>query len=235
MLKTLIRSFVVALVFGVGTCAQTNQGVRPSEASLNERALQLEPYIVDAAQRYGVDPRLLRVLCFMESRFRVEAVSPKGARGPMQLMPDTALRYGVLNPHDPRQAVEGAARYLTDLLIRFGGRVDLAMAAYNSGEGTVASFLTGRALLLPSGKLINPHRLITDGIPPYRETKEYVRQGINLMFGRQPPPMLFAGRSTTKRTQSFAPPRDFTIDSFVESEMNSGKSQVRMASFIDVP
>ena len=109
------------------------------DSTLSQRARLLEPLIVESAQRYGIDTRLLWTLCFVESRFKVDAVSPKGARGPMQFMPDTAARYGLINPHDPKAAIDAAAQYLRDLLQKFGGRIDLALAAYNSGEGAVES------------------------------------------------------------------------------------------------
>jgi soluble lytic murein transglycosylase-like protein len=234
MLQTLIRLVVVVLVMGAGINAQTNRAVGPSQALLNKKATELEPYIADAARRHGIEARVLRILCFMESRFRVDAVSPKGARGPMQFMPDTARRFGVVNPHDPRQAIDGAARYLRDLLNRFGGRVDLAMAAYNSGEGTVESFLTGRSLLLPSGKLINPRRLITGGIPPYKETRDYVRQGLALLLKKEPSQTSLPGRSATARSQTLSPRRDFTLDSYERREVTTGNAQLRAASFIEV-
>ncbi len=98
----------------------------------------------------------------------------------MQFMPDTARRYGLQNPHDPRAAIDAAAHYLRDLLIRFDGRLDLALAAYNAGEGTVESFQTGRPLRLTSGKIINPRGLTTGGLPPYSETRTYVNSIINL-------------------------------------------------------
>ncbi len=94
-------------------------------------------------------------------------------------MPDTAKRFGVRNPHDPQQAIDAAARYLRDLLMKFDGRLDLALAAYNAGEGTVESFQTGRPLVLASGKIINRRGRITGGIPPYRETQDYVRSAIS--------------------------------------------------------
>lgn len=235
MLQTLIRSLVVVLVLGAAINAQTKRKLGSSEASLNERARQLEPYIAASAIRYGLDPQLLRILCFMESRFRLDAISPKGARGPMQLMPNTARRYGVLNPRDPRQAVDGAAKYLRDLLNRFGGRVDLAMAAYNSGEGTVESFLTGRSLLLPNGKIVNPRRVTTGGIPPYPETRDYVREGLTLLLRKELSPTLSPKLLLTGRSQVGSRRRDFTLDSFVGSEVTDGKSQLRVASFIDVP
>jgi len=219
---------------GAGINAQTNRAVGPSQVSLNERARLLEPYIAYSAQRFGLDARLLRILCFMESRFRVEAVSPKGARGPMQLMPDTARRYGVLNPHDPRQAIYGAARYLRDLLIRFGGRVDLAMAAYNAGESTVESFLAGRSLLLPNGKLINPRRLVTGGIPPYTETRDYVRQGLSLLLRKELPQFWLPSVLSSGRSHVGSLRRDSVLDAYVESDLKASKTQLRMACFIDV-
>jgi soluble lytic murein transglycosylase-like protein len=156
--------------------------VRHSPApSLQDRAREYDPFIVESASRYGIDPRILRAVCFIESRFRVEATSPKGARGLMQFMPATAARYGLRNPYDPRDAIDAAARYLRDLLKKFRGRVDLALAAYNAGEGVVESFQTGTPLVLATGKIINPRGLITGGIPPYRETEEYVRSGIGLL------------------------------------------------------
>ena len=154
------------------------QGRSEGGPSLQDRARQIEPFISESSRRYGIDARILRILCFIESRYRLDAVSPKGARGPMQFMPDTAKRFGLKNPHDPKEAIDAAARYLRDLLKRFGGRLDLALAAYNSGEGTVESFQTGRPLILASGKIINPRGRITGGIPPYPETQNYVRSAI---------------------------------------------------------
>jgi soluble lytic murein transglycosylase-like protein len=157
------------------------QARRQPGPSLPERERQLEPLIIDSAQRYGIDPRILRTVCFIESRFRPNAVSPKGARGLMQFMPETAVAYGLQNPHDPKAAIDAAAHYLRDLLRKFGGRVDLALAAYNAGEGTVESFQTGRPLVLANRKIINPRRLITGGMPPYRETQQYVKSAIVLL------------------------------------------------------
>ncbi len=155
------------------TLAVAGNGQRPTDrdSSLQERALRLEPFIEDASRRYGVDPQILRTLCFLESRYRLDVVSPKGARGPMQFMPATANKYGLLNPHDPKSALDAAARYLRDLLRKFNGRADLAIAAYNAGEGTVEAFLTGRSIRLADGKIINPGNIRTGGIPPYPETK----------------------------------------------------------------
>ncbi len=233
MLRLIIRLLCLSVLFAVVVSAQTRD-VRPSQVAINERARQVEPFIDAAARRYGVDANLLRAVCFIESRFRVDALSPKGARGPMQFMPDTARRYGLVNPYDPQQAIDAAARYLKDLLKRFGGRVDLALAAYNSGEGTVNSFLTGHPLVLPSGKLINPHRLITGGVPPYTETQNYVRQGLSLLrqvvsTKKVLPTQLGISGSTTS-----SPPRDFTVDTVNVDIPIINKSRPRIDSFIDV-
>ncbi|HEY6802915.1 MAG TPA: lytic transglycosylase domain-containing protein [Pyrinomonadaceae bacterium] len=151
------------------------------DQKLRVRASLYEPLIASAARRYSVDPRLLWTIAYLESRFRREAISYKDGRpcayGMMQFTAPTAVRYGLKNPHDAKEAIDAAARYVRDLQARFGSRGDLILAAYNAGEGTVEAFRAGKRLVLPNMKIINPGGIQTDGIPPYQETREYVERG----------------------------------------------------------
>jgi len=117
---------------------------------------QFDGYLIDSGTRNGIDPLLLYSIMHQESSFKSHAISPKGARGLMQLMPGTAIRYGVTNIFDPRQNIEGSARYVRFLLDRFDGDVNLTLAGYNAGEGAVEKYGWR--------------------IPPYAETQEYVRR-----------------------------------------------------------
>jgi soluble lytic murein transglycosylase-like protein len=110
-------------------------------------------HIVAVARAYELEPALIHAVISAESGYNPLARSPKGAKGLMQLMPATAKRYGVDNPLDPEQNIEGGAAYLRDLLKLFGNDLNLALAAYNAGEGRVMEY---------------------GSIPPYQETKQYV-------------------------------------------------------------
>lgn len=131
--------------------------------------------IYEESARYRIDPNLVLALVWQESGFKLNAVSPKNARGPLQLMPQTAARFGVRNPHDAKESVRGGVRYLVELLDRFGGNVSLALAAYNAGELSVEAYLYGKTVIV-EGKVINRRGVRTDGIPPYAETINYVRR-----------------------------------------------------------
>lgn len=111
--------------------------------------------IVSAAQKHSIDPAWVRAIIHAESNFNPRAVSHAGAQGLMQLMPATARRFGVSAPFDPLQNISGGTKYLAWLLKRFNGNHTLATAAYNAGEGAVDRY---------------------NGIPPYRETRNYVQR-----------------------------------------------------------
>lgn len=202
---------------------------RHDDRALHERAVRLEPFIVVAAKRYGVDARLLRAICFIESRYRVNVISPKGARGPMQFMPDTAARYGLLDPHDPEQAIDAGARYFRDLLRKFDGRVDLALAAYNAGEGAVISFMRGKPLVLRDGRIVNARGVVTGGIPPYAETQKYVRSILALLNSGVTERVDRSNLRVRLDTR-----RDVTLDVLELSERHQKIFRTRPSSFIEV-
>jgi len=159
-------SLVLALrAGGEITCpASMVERIGPDEVYHPEEApaaaLPPVPYgdlIHDAATRAGVDPLLVRAVIQVESAYQPTARSAKGAMGLMQLMPATARRYSVRDPYDPTSNIEAGTRHLKMLLDRF--ELSLALAAYNAGEAAVERFR---------------------GIPPYRETQNYVRQVLRL-------------------------------------------------------
>jgi len=227
MLKRFVHTSALVLLVGVNITAQIR------EPSIRKRSQSIEPYIVESARRYGIDPRILRVLCYLESRFRLDAVSSKGARGPMQFMPETAARYGLTNPHDPRAALDAAARYLRDLLRRFDGRIDLAIAAYNAGEGTVDAFQKGRILRMENGRVLNEAKMITGGIPPYRETQNYVRSAIRLLTEDGLVMTKTSHMSITDKNLTWI--RDFTIDVSNLNRSASRSTEQVTPFFIDIP
>jgi soluble lytic murein transglycosylase-like protein len=137
------------------------------QTTVNKQVNNINPVynqmISEAGERHGVDPELIRLVIDQESGFKASARSPKNARGLMQLIPETAQRFGIKNPWDPRQNIEGGTRYLKWLLERFDGDVKLALAGYNAGENAVKRF--------------------GNKIPPYKETREYVKK-ITAAYGK---------------------------------------------------
>jgi hypothetical protein len=118
------------------------------------------------ARRHGLDPDLVAAVVSVESGFRPEAVSPRGAQGLMQLMPKTAASLGVEDAFDAEQNLDGGARHLGQLLTLYGGDLVRALAAYNAGEGAVARH---------------------GGVPPYRETRAYVKKVLERYQGKKKP------------------------------------------------
>ena len=133
----------------------TSEDFRPLPATI-----AYNDAIAEAADLYKLDPNLIRAIIRAESAFNPFAVSRAGAQGLMQLMPAVAEELNVLDPFDPRQNIFGGARYLRWLLDRNDGNLDLAVASYNAGPGAVDRY---------------------NGIPPYRETRNYVKK-VNLFL-----------------------------------------------------
>lgn len=138
-----------ARTYGV-TAVATVRTTRP----LNRRAAEYDGLIEEHAAIHAISADLVRAVIQAESAFNAAARSPKGAMGLMQLMPATAAELGVTRPYDPADNIRGGVTYLKQLLDRYGGNEELALAAYNAGPGAV-------------------HRY-GNTVPPYRETREYV-------------------------------------------------------------
>ena len=134
----------------------TSMPLNPSLGGFTTGNSDVDNYIVESGKRNAVDPLLLYSIMHQESSFKPRAMSNKGARGLMQLIPSTASRFGVTNIWDPKQNIEGGARYMRFLLNLFNGDVRLALAGYNAGEGAVMKY--------------------GYQVPPYSETREYVRR-----------------------------------------------------------
>jgi soluble lytic murein transglycosylase-like protein len=141
----------------------------PSDFSLSGRPLGwmsvdrdgVEKFVKEAAERHKVDPALVRAVIEAESGWNPRAYSRKGAGGLMQLIPTTAQRFGAYDVFNPEQNIDAGVKYLRTLLERYNGNLDLALAAYNAGEGAV-----DRA----------------HGVPSYRETRNYIQKVQNAYF-----------------------------------------------------
>jgi len=150
---------LVTVIDGGGATTATQRTAMPFE---------LTTLVNAASTRYRLDAALIGALIFVESRYRPDARSPKGALGLMQLMPDTAARYGVKSERellDPSTNVDVGVRHLRSLRELYGGRVDLMLAAYNAGEAAV--------------------RRHGNRVPPYPETEAYVQQIMAMSRGRE--------------------------------------------------
>jgi hypothetical protein len=137
---------------------------RSDEATSGSPAVsdpKLDQIVREAAERHDLDPALVKAVISTESNWNPYAVSPKGAMGLMQLVPSTAERFGVGNPYDPAQNIEGGTAYLKELLDRYHGDLKKSLAAYNAGPGAVDA---------------------SGGVPWYPETRRYVRKVTNAYF-----------------------------------------------------
>jgi hypothetical protein len=154
------------VIFNDGVGEKRPAGARRTNdqwlASRISRPSAYDNLITNAAENHSLDPRLVKSVMLVESGFNASAVSNKGARGLMQLMPATAERHGVKNVHDPAQNIAGGTKYLSHLLELFDGNLEKSLAAYNAGEGAVARY---------------------GGIPPYDETRDYVRKALTAYYG----------------------------------------------------
>jgi len=142
----------------IGVPPETVRGFVPDEVVeevVGPAGTDIEALAIATARQHGLDPDLVLAVVGVESAFRPKAVSPKGAQGLMQLMPGTAAELGVEDALDPAQNLDGGVRHLGSLLTLYGGDLSRALAAYNAGEGAVARH---------------------GGIPPFKETREYVRK-----------------------------------------------------------
>ena len=139
---------------------------------------KIDKLVEQTATRFKVDPDLVRAIVRVESDYDPKAVSSKGAMGLMQLIPETAHRFGVVNAFDPKQNLEGGVNYLKYLLGLFGGDLSKSLAAYNAGEHTVQRF---------------------GGIPDFPETQDYVRKVTSIYRpGAAPAPAMFTSKEPPK-------------------------------------
>lgn len=148
-----------ALGGGMADPGRFNNQVSPVSQVKEKTAGSVEKSIDAMAQKYSVNPCLIEQVVKAESGFNTNATSAAGAMGLMQLMPGTAASYGVQNPYDPTQNLDGGTHFLKDLLDRYQGNIPLTLAAYNAGPGAVEKY---------------------QGVPPYKETQAYVQ---NIMAG----------------------------------------------------
>src|SRR2546426_324149 len=156
LVLTMIAGYVTSSITGVHEGSPV--GDAPTPAGVEERpestsvSVKIDSHIADMAIRYGLSKALIAAVIEAESQYNPRAISPRGAQGLMQLMPETAAILRVGDPFDPRENIEGGVRHLRSLMDRFDNNLPLALAAYNAGEQAVVRY---------------------GGVPPYRQTRQY--------------------------------------------------------------
>jgi hypothetical protein len=177
--------------------------------------------IRQAAQTHGISEGLIKAVMHTESGFNVNARSPVGAQGLMQLMPATARRFNVSNAYDPQQNINAGAKYLAWLMKRFNGNTSLALAGYNAGEGNVQKY---------------------GGIPPFRETQDYVRRVSSRYSNLYSGSLNISSNSPASNTQVIAQSANYNEDSAPSTQLSVSRTaparQIILASdgsYTDAP
>ena len=152
---TLVLSTTPKVGASVTYAVRNVSDIRTTRRGVNRRAEEFEPLIATYAEKHDVRADLVRAVIQAESAFDPLARSQKGAMGLMQLMPATAAELGVTDPYDPAQNIRGGVAYLKSLLVQYSHNEELALAAYNAGPTAVDKY---------------------DGVPPYRETRNYIER-----------------------------------------------------------
>jgi soluble lytic murein transglycosylase-like protein len=168
-LFTNVTGILFSRVLAPEVIAHSVPALKPIPADIPTSGREdLDRLIFEAGEREGVDPRFIHAVIWQESKYKTTARSHAGAQGLMQLMPAAADRFGCEDRNDPASNIAAGTKYLKWLLKRFDGNVELALAGYNAGEGSVDKY---------------------DGVPPYKETRNYVKI-ISKRYGKTYHPVL---------------------------------------------
>jgi len=196
---------ILALAIAVPAAANGAADVANGSSVSLDRS-ELRQIINQVSLEYGVDPKLVDALVRVESSYDPRAVSRKGAMGLMQLMPDTADRLDVEDPFDPEDNVRGGVKEFSRLVDRYAGNLQLALAAYNAGEGAVARYR---------------------GVPPYDETRNYVSRILTLYTGR---PFRLAGTYRAKPVRMVRDRNGNTVITNVSSTPTTVTASIRAST-----